>query len=498
MRIGDWLKGINCRVVQGDIDTQVEEVVYDSRQACADSVFVCIKGSNTDSHDFIPDVIEAGCRVIVAEHPVKVPDGVTLIVVDDGREALALLSSARFGYPSTKLTTIGITGTKGKTTTSYMVKAALEATGKKVGLIGTNGAVIDGVRYSTNNTTPESYIIQQYLAMMVDAGCECAVMEVSSQALMMRRVAGIFFDYGLFTNLSPDHIGENEHRNFDDYLYWKSRLLTICRTGAINIETEDFKKVTADATCHLFTYGFRDKKEVDFAGSGITYTSNSDFVGVEFDVSGQLESHVKVGMPGKFNAQNALAALSVCSLLFMDEGNLTDEICRQMAASLENIRVDGRMEIAYSSDKFSVLIDYAHNSVSMENLLDTLRDYNPKRLICVFGCGGNRSRERRYSMGEIAGREADLCVITADNPRFEKNEDIIEDIIVGVCKTGGRFKVIPDRRQAITWAIKNAEKGDMIAVLGKGHEDYQEIEGVRHHFSDREVVEDVIRELEGA
>ena len=219
-------------------------------------------------------------------------------------------------------------------------------------------------------------------------------------------------------------------------------------------------------------------------------------MGIEFSVHGPLNDRVRVGMPGKFNADNALAALAVCSLaLSGGSGNLDEKTQKAVLTSLENVRVDGRMEIAYVSKTCSVIVDYAHNAVSMESLLSTLRDYHPKRLVCVFGCGGNRARDRRYSMGEIGGKMADLCIITADNPRFEKNEDIIKDIEVGLAKTDGKYIVIPDRREAIFYAIHNAEEGDMIAIIGKGHEDYQEIEGVKHHFLDREVVEEAVKEI---
>lgn len=490
MRIGNWLERLEFELIQGSLDAPVDEVIYDSRKARENSVFVCIRGSVRDSHEFIPDVLKAGCRVLVVETAVEAPEDVTVIRVENGREALAELSAARFGYPAEKLLTIGITGTKGKTTTSYMVKAVLEAAGKKVGLIGTNGAVIGGERFPTSNTTPESYVVQEYFARMVEAGCDCMVMEVSSQALMLSRVGGICFDLGLFTNISPDHIGPKEHESFEEYLYWKSRLLTVCKTGVVNRNTEHYEEIVQDASCRLFTYGLECM--ADFSGDRLHYANDHEFVGIEFDIHGGLNGRVRVGMPGKFNADNALAALAVCSLALGDEAKEKEET---LLGSLENIRVDGRMEIAHVSKTCSVIVDYAHNAVSMESLLTTLRDYRPKRLVCVFGCGGNRAKERRYSMGEIGGKMADFCILTADNPRFEKNEDIIKDIETGMAKTDGKYMVIPDRREAIFYAIHNAVEGDMIAIIGKGHEDYQEIEGVRHHFLDREVVEEAVKEM---
>jgi len=490
MKIADWLGRLSYRLLQGSTDCVVDEVIYDSRKARENSVFVCIKGSVRDSHDFIPDVLAAGCKVLVVEREVSAPEDVTVIQVENGRLALAELSAARFGYPAEKLLTIGITGTKGKTTTSYMVKAVLEAAGKKVGLIGTNGAVIGDEKYPTTNTTPESYLVQEYFAKMVEAGCDCMVMEVSSQALMLHRVGGIVFDFGLFTNISPDHIGPKEHESFEEYLYYKSQLLKVCKTGLVNRQTDHFDEVVKDASCKLYTYGLQCGG--DFTGDGIHYANDHEFVGIEFDIHGGLNGRVRVGMPGKFNADNALAALAVCSLALGQEEEGMEE---KLLHSLENVRVDGRMEIAHVSKTCSVIVDYAHNAVSMESLLKTLRDYKPKRLVCVFGCGGNRAKERRYSMGEIGGKMADFCIITADNPRFEKNEDIIKDIEVGLSKTDGKYMVIPDRREAIFYAIQQAKEGDMVAIIGKGHEDYQEIEGVRHHFLDREVVEEAVKEM---
>ena len=503
MRIGDWLTRLSYELVQGTLDAGVDEVIYDSRKARANSVFVCIKGSVRDSHDFIPEVVEKGCKVLVVEKEAEVPADVTVIKVENGRLALAELSAARFGYPAEKLVTIGITGTKGKTTTSYMIKTVLEAVGKKTGLIGTNGAVIGDEKIPTSNTTPESYVVQEFFAKMVEAGCDCVVMEVSSQALMLHRVGGITFDYGLFTNISPDHIGPNEHDSFEEYLHYKSKLFQVCKTGIANIHMDHYEEVVEHATCKLFTYGL--ETDADFRGDKTHYVNEHDFVGIEFNVHGDLGGRVRVGMPGKFNADNALAALSVCTLAvaqmpehvdtFDEKPEMKASVKRKLLHALEKIRVDGRMEIAHVSPVCSVIIDYAHNAMSMESLLETLREYNPKRLVCVFGCGGNRAKDRRYSMGEIGGKRADLCVITADNPRFEKNEDIIKDIEIGLAKTDGKYIVIPDRRDAIFSAIRNAEEGDMVAIIGKGHEDYQEIEGVRHHFKDREVVEEVVKEM---
>lgn len=525
MKLNEWLKELDYKLVSGNTEAEVSEVVYDSRKAAPGAVFVCMTGTRVDSHKFIPDVLKAGVRVLVTERDVteelkqsglsqEVLPAVTVLRVPDSRRALALLSAARFDYPARKLTTVGVTGTKGKTTTTHMVKAALEAAGEKVGMIGTIGIVIGDELTHTVNTTPESYELHQAFAKMVEAGCSYGVMEVSSQAVKMHRIDGIHYDYALFTNISPDHIGPNEHADFGEYLYYKSRLLNQCDVGLVNRDDSHFGDIVKDASCKLYTYsvhtnaaaqaagesaelgaggqaenGADGQKEpaADFVAENLHYVSEEGFVGTEFQVSGACRMKVRLGIPGLFNVYNALAAISLCSLLKTEP----QAVCR----ALEHIRVNGRMEIIHAPKGCTVIVDYAHNALSMESLLSTLRDYHPKRLVCVFGCGGNRSKDRRYSMGEIGGKMADLCILTEDNSRYEKVEDIIADIRGSVEKTGGAYKEIPDRREAIRYSIMNAEPGDMIAVIGKGHEDYQEVAGVRHHFLDREVIDETIREL---
>lgn len=494
MKISESLGGTDWELLMGEPEAQAREVVYDSRKAGEDSVFVCIRGTKVDSHDFIPQVVEQGCRILVVEessqefekrHKSSLPGDVTVFRAGSGRQALALLAAARFGYPAKKMVCIGVTGTKGKTTTTYMIKAILEAAGKKVGLIGTAGAVIGDTTYPTVNTTPESYELERYFARMAEEGCEYMIMEVSSQGIKMHRVDGLTFDYGIFTNISNDHIGPDEHKDFEEYLYYKSQLLKHCKVGIVNRDDAHFKEITRDHSCKLYTYGLGT--EGDFLAEHIFYVSEPDFVGLEFAVKGAWDMDVRVNIPGKFNVYNAMAALSVCSFLRLEK--------ERVRHALEHLHVNGRMEIVHTSKRCTVIVDYAHNAVSMESLLKTLRDYKPGRLVCIFGCGGNRSKDRRYSMGEIGGRLADLCILTADNSRYEKTEDIIADIRESLVKTGGKYLEIPDRRQAIEYGITHAMPGDMIAVIGKGHEDYQEENGVRRPFLDRQVIEEVIAEL---
>lgn len=484
----DWLGGLIYTLKQGSLDVDVKEVIFDSRRAAPGAVFVCMAGTRVDSHDFIPQVLEAGVRVLVVERPVSVPEEVTVLLVEQGREALALLSAARFGYPARELLMIGITGTKGKTTTAHMVRAVLEAAGKKTGIIGTNGVRIGEEHYPTVNTTPESYDLHRYFRKMADSGCECCVMEVSSQAFKMHRVSGITFDYGVFTNISPDHIGPNEHENFEEYLQCKKQLFRQSRFALINVDDEHSGQITEGIGCSW--EGFGIEKKAFYQAGKIHYVSEPDFVGLEFEIATGDGKNlpVRVNIPGKFNVSNALAAAAVCLKAGVEE--------RFLCHGFENLRLDGRMEIVYTSKKCCVIVDYAHNAVSMESLLKTLREYHPKRLVCVFGCGGNRSKDRRYSMGDIAGRMADFSILTADNSRYEKVEDILADIRGSIEKTGGAFMEIPDRREAIAYSITHAREGDMIAIIGKGHEDYQEIEGVRYPFLDRAVVQEVVEGIQ--
>ena len=471
--------------LEAALDQEITALVYDSRKITKDCLFVCIEGANFDGHSAAAQAVSQGAAVLVVQKPVEVPKDseVLILQVESTRYALAFLSAAWFGHPASKLKTIGITGTKGKTTSTYLVKSILENAGLKVGLVGTIEVIIGDTHIHAENTTPESYVLQSYFARMVEEGCDAVVMEVSSQGIKMRRTDGLFFDYGLFTNISPDHIGPDEHKDFAEYLYYKSQLLNMCKVGIVNRLDPHYEQIVEHASCKLYTYGVNveDEIDVDFSASNIRYVAEPGFVGTEFDVKGRLSMEVRLGIPGIFNVDNALAAVSLSSFFGLNP--------EEMNHGLERIRVNGRMEIVYSSPLCTVLVDYAHNAVSMESLLKTLRDYHPKRLVCVFGCGGNRSKERRYSMGEIGGKLADLCILTADNSRYEKTEDIIADIRSSIEKTGGAFLEIPDRREAIRYSMFSAQPGDMIAVIGKGHEDYQIIGREKIHFDDVEEIE---------
>lgn len=487
MKLSELLKDVEYKVLRGSIDTEVKDIVYDSRKAAKGTAFVCLTGAEADGHNYIESAVKLGCSVVIVEKEVEYIDGVTYIFIENTRKALSYLAQAIFGYPAKKLTMIALTGTKGKTTTAFMIKAILEVSGKKVGVIGTMGAFIGSEHIPTKNTTPESYDVQKYLAMMVDAGMEYAVMEVSSQALKVGRTEGLHFDYSIFTNLSPDHIGENEHADFEEYVYCKSLLFRQSTHGVFNMDDKQYEAMIKEATCDVHTYGFSDK--ADLHCRDVSYRVEPGFIGIDFIVEGIRKFEFKVNTPGKFSAYNAMSAILLTSLLGVS--------FEDMQRALYHFAVRGRVEPVKVSDRYTVLIDYAHNAMSMESLLTTIKDYNPKRIVSLFGCGGNRSKLRRFEMGEISGKLADLSVLTADNSRYEDVLDIIEDIKTGINKTDGEYVVIPDRKEAIKYCIENAEDGDIILLLGKGHEDYQEINGERFPFDEREIISDIKKELEG-
>ena len=485
MKLNQLLERLKYQVAQGSDETEITTLVNDSRKVEAGSVFVCISGAVSDGHKYIPDVAAKGAAAIVVERDVEAPEHMTVIRVEDTRYALALMSAAYFGYPAEKLKVIGITGTKGKTTTTYMIKSILDSVGYKVGLIGTIEAIIGEKRIPAANTTPESYTIQQYFAQMVEEGCDCVVMEVSSQGLMLNRTAGIPFEIGIFTNLGHDHIGPNEHKDFDDYKRCKGLLFKQCKVGIANVDDRYFRDVFQGATCRTETFGFSE--EADLRAENVQLVSRPGYLGVAYHVSGVMDFDVEIDIPGTFSVYNSLTAISVCRHFSVPVEKIKE--------ALRKAKVKGRIEMIKVSDEFTLMIDYAHNAMSLESLLTTLKEYHPKRLVCLFGCGGNRSKDRRYEMGEVSGRLADLTIITSDNPRFEEPQVIIDDIKTGIGRTNGKYVEICDRKEAIRYAIEHGEPGDVIVLAGKGHEDYQEIRGVKYPMDERVLIAEVLEEL---
>lgn len=482
MTLSEILKNIDGKVIKGSTDTNISDIVFDSRKASNGCMFVCLRGSSFDGHKFINDAIEKGAIAILSEVELNIKNAI-VIITPDTRKALAKISSNFFKNPSSKIKTIAVTGTKGKTTTACMIKSILEQTGEKVGLIGTLGIIIEDSLEQTNNTTPESYEIQRALRKMVDKGCKYAVLEASSIGLKTHRLDEIEFDFGVFTNFSEDHIGGAEHSSMEEYLECKSLLFKRCKVGVLNIDDPSCEKILSEHTCKTYFYGF--SKQANIFATQSKLLNSHGYLGVQFNTNGDKKLSVSVRIPGKFSVYNALAALSVCFLL-----NVSD---KEILTGLSKAKVKGRVEpIPNVPGDYTILIDYAHNAVSMQNVLSTLRQYNPKRIVTLFGAGGNRPKIRRYEMGEISGKLSDLSVITEDNSRTENVNDIIADIKIGIDKTNGKYVIIPDRREAIKYCIENAQSGDIIILAGKGHEEYQEIGKTKYHFDEREIVNDII------
>lgn len=485
MKLTKLLERLDYEVLQGSDEIEITEFTNDSRKEMHEgSAFVCIKGAVFDGHDYVSEMAQKGASAVIVERDVEAPEGLTVIKVADTRYAQALASAAYFGYPADELKVIGITGTKGKTTTTYMVKSILEGVGHKVGLIGTIESIIGDEVIPSKNTTPESFTIHEYFRKMVDAGCDCVVMEVSSQGLMLHRTAGIPFEIGIFTNLGEDHIGPNEHADFEDYKRCKGLLFKQCKLGIANVDDAHFVDVFKDATCKIETFGFSDK--ADLRATDVRLVSTPGHLGVAYKASGLMDFDVEIDIPGTFSVYNSLTAIAVCSHF--------DVPAEKIAVALKVAKVKGRIEMIKVSEDFTLMIDYAHNAMSLESLLTTLKEYNPKRLVCLFGCGGNRSKARRYEMGEVSGNLADLTIITSDNPRFEEPQDIINDIKIGIGKTDGKYVEIIDRKEAIRYAIDEAQMGDVIVLAGKGHEDYQEIKGVKYDMDERVLITEVVAE----
>lgn len=482
----ELLDGLSYECIRGSLDERVSEVVMDSRKMTKGCMFLCICGYNVDGHDFVPEAIKCGASAVVVQKDVEIPAecDLTVIRVEDTRYAMAFISAAYFGHPADQMKVIGITGTKGKTTTTYLIKSILESAGYRVGLIGTIETIIGEEHIPSKNTTPESFVLQETFRKMADAGIEIVVMEVASQGLKLHRTQGFTFEIGIFTNLEPDHIGPNEHADFAEYQACKGLLFKQCRHGIVNCDDVHWQAVLDGHTCDLETYGF--DPAADLYAEDLQLIDKPGELGVLFHVKGKMDFTVEVPAPGRFSVYNALTAIAVC---------------RHFHVSVEEIRkallqahVKGRIEMVPVSDKFTLLIDYAHNAMSLESLLSTLKEYHPARLVCVFGCGGNRSKLRRYEMGEVSGKLADFTIITSDNPRFEEPLEIMADIKTGIDRTDGKYIEICDRKEAIAYAIDHGQPGDIIVLAGKGHEDYQEIKGVKYPMDERNLIAEILQE----
>ncbi len=489
MSVIDYKETINRSGVDSE-RVEIRSLCCDSRKACADSMFVCISGTLADGHDFARAAYAGGCRVFVTEHRADLPDDAFVLITSDTRVALACLSARFFGDPAKELTVIGITGTKGKTTSSLLIYNILNESGIPTAYIGSNGVSYLDCQFSTVNTTPESYDLHAHMRKMVDSGVKILVMEVSSQALKMARVHGIKFDICVFTNLSPDHIGEFEHPDFEDYKKCKHTLFTDYGAEYIvyNGDDEYASDVVGGNRCEKASISVG--AEADFRADSITYFRSEGNIGVSFECTSEGKTFpVALSFPGEFSVYNALTAIAVCMKLGLSAGKITK--------TMRHIRIKGRFETHELPCGATVVIDYAHNGVSLKAALNALRVYNPNRLICLFGSVGGRTKMRRAELGLVASRDADFCILTADNPDNEPPNAIIGEIAsyftAGTCP----YVAIPDRRKAIEYALENAEKGDIILLAGKGHESYQIICGVRESFSETQIVEEYCKRVRG-
>jgi len=478
------LKGIKAK---GNVDIDIKGLEKNSKEIKKGFMFIAIKGFSVDGHEFIDSAIENGATVVMVEEgcdlkKLKIPEDVTLLMVKNTREAMAICASNFYGNPSSYFKLIGVTGTKGKTTTTFMIKDILEKAGKKVGLIGTIATYINGEKIKdSDRTTPDSLELQQIFKQMVDAGVEVVVMEVSSQSLKLHRVTGSEFDIVLFTNFSEDHISEKEHPDMEDYFNSKMKLFEMCKTGIVNaddIYSIKIPKLFPDSD--IVTYGIDNA--ANLLAKDITITNSSADFKVKIK---DRNERVKTDIPGRFSVYNSLAAISVAQKFGVDP-----EVIKQ---ALEEVRVPGRSELVDNELGLTIMIDYAHSPESLQSILKATKSYTKGKVICVFGCGGDRDTGKRPIMGEISGMNADYTIITSDNPRTEDPEKIVEQIEEGIKKTNGKYEVVVDRIEAIKKAIQIATNKDIIILAGKGHETYQEINGKKYPFDEKEIIKDILK-----
>ena len=483
MILSEILEGIEGVTVEGDLNFDVNEVQCDSRTVSTNDMFVAIQGFKTDGHAYIEQALLNGAKVIAVQKGAwdgVLPEGITLVTSEDTRKLLALAACNFYHHPSREFKLVGITGTKGKTTTSYMIKKIMEKAGKKVGLIGTIANMIGDEEVEATRTTPESIDLQKLFRKMADEKCDVVVMEVSSHALALDRVLGSSFDIGIFTNLSQDHL--DFHKTFDDYFAAKAKLFTMCKEGYINCDDMYARKLMDIATCPVTTFGIDNNPFVSARDIIIT-NSYSDFK-MPFN---KVMQRIKVNIPGRFTVYNSLAAICASVKLGASVENIIE--------GLEEVTVPGRSEMVLNDRNLTVMVDYAHSPASLESILKAVKTYTKGRVICVFGCGGDRDKTKRPIMGEIAGKNAAYTVITSDNPRTEDPKEIVKEIEEGMKKTKGKYTVIVDRKKAIEHAIRMAKRNDLVLIAGKGHETYQEVNGVHNHFDDREVAREAMKKL---
>lgn len=478
MKLKELLEGLEILSAKADLETEIAQVCYDSRQVKPGDLFVALSGYTVDGHKFIPQAMASGAAAVLCQVPPE-GEGIPYVQTADSRRALAAVGANFFGHPARDMTMVGITGTNGKTTSTYLLKAILEARGETAGLIGTNQNMIGQEVLPTERTTPESFELQKLFARMRDAGCTYVVMEVSSHALFLDRVYGVPYKVGVFTNLTQDHL--DFHKTMEDYCDAKAILFRTCETGVVNAADPWTPRLLKDAACKVVTFsstGEADLRAEDaiLAADHVAFTA----------VYGGERVPVRVNIPGHFMIDNALDVLGAALALGIP--------LEESAAVLARVpHVKGRVEVVPTPGKdYTVLIDYAHSPDSLVNVLTTVKGFAKGRTVALFGCGGDRDKAKRPKMGRAAADLADFAIVTTDNPRTERPADIIADILPGLEGTGTPYEVIEDRVEAIHWALDHARAGDVIVLCGKGHETYQEVGHEKRHMDEREIVADYL------
>ncbi len=489
MKLSDLLSNVEYTVLAGDVECDISAVEYDSRRIRGGELFVCLSGARVDGHNFARSAYAAGCRAFLCERAIELPEDAIIVKTENTRSALAELSAAFYGYPADRLHIIGVTGTKGKTTTSLLIQSILEESGIPCAYVGSNGVMINGRHIETVNTTPESRELQHYFAAMLEAGVEHVVIEVSSQALDHNRVQGIGFDVCIFTNLSPDHIGEGEHASFEEYRAAKRKLFTDypVRLAVVNADDENSEYMLESSSVPSVKFSSSGRSDAELSASNCRIFRNENALGIAFDcVDGEEKVEVEMLTPGLFSASNGLAAIAACSYYGVS--------VRKCAEILAHTAVNGRFEVVPALPKRTFIIDYAHNGLSLTSALGVLRAYDPARLICVFGSVGGRTQIRRRELAEAASALADYCIITSDNPDYEEPTQIVDEI-VSYLSPNMPHEVITDREVAVRRAVSMAEDGDIVLFAGKGHERYQLVCGEKLPFCERDIILDECRAL---
>ena len=484
MKLIELVDGLDIEYIKGNTDREVEDIIVDSRLGGRDKMFVCIKGFVQDGHTFAQSAVDNGSQVLLVSDDVEVTGDVTIVKTRDTRQSLPYLADRLYNHPSGRLKLIGVTGTKGKTSTTFYIKSVFEKAGFKTGLIGSMYNMIGDEVLYTERTTPEANDLQRLLNEMTRMDIDVCIMEASSQGLNLGRVSYCTYSTGVFTNLTRDHIGETEHSSMEDYADAKSKLFGMSKHSVLNIDSKYFELMASKAE-KIYTYGI--EKDCDFRAVNIKkYPEHVEYDVVYKENEVTQTKPVYVSTPGTFSVYNSLAAISTCYIEGIDMDTIIEGV--------RDVRITGKAEVVPTNRDFTVIIDYAHNPDSFENILTTVKEY-AKRCVFLFGAGGDRNRPRRL-MGETAGKYADFTIITSDNPRTEDPNKIVREIEEGIKPTGAEYICIVDRKEAIEYALRNALPGDVIILAGKGHETYQIFKDKVIHFDEREVVHDILAKMD--